>query len=671
MKEKTGVSQLVSFIPDVEVGFRCTYDKKRITLVSAPLQLDKLHSSPKEVTTYYGLPVELRCAFKYGAPPVRVVIVRKEKIIANQENGTQKVKITVEGLNKDYGSYTCVAEDVNNNKITHQMEIKKIDPSYISTEGKKTTCTRDEMQLTLNRSTYPWLQPKYFDMHLLDNSCRPYHVNFTHIVVKTTYGNCKTVVKNSSHDVTYRNIFMAMVRTSSAKVITRVPNVWFPFQCRFDHTKMESTPFKLYEPLTADKSKSSPMIVKSYKRFKVRLVCTFKGGVPPVTIILTKGGRRLTQGVVVKRKVLYVKLNTSHRAAFGSYECIATDAKGNRVKQRITLQRAGANDITSDGLTVKCKSQYMDISISRLVYPWLDPNLLHMNFIQSNCTANSFTDTYVRIQAPLAGCGTKTLRKNEFVLESRNMFIARPKRPRGFSITYLPNIYFPIVCAYEITQFAGKTMLKAIETLTLDASESSSNTIFSPQNMAIKLRCVFQGGEPPIQVRISRLNKAKAHEQGRVLSFVMKPRIQDNGLYVCWAIDARNKTVTHGITLKVPVNRVIFNKGARIECGSQFTTTIVTRANYPWFNPRCMRMHLNDPGCRPYVNNTHVSFKFPLGACGSRHITSSRKVIFTNRVLIVNKPDYKEGGEKSIMEIHFYCKYRRTDSPNHKTKGFL
>jgi len=125
MKEKTGVSQLVSFIPDVEVGFRCTYDKKRIALVSAPLQLDKLHSSPKEVTTYYGLPVELRCAFKYGAPPVRVVIVRKEKIIANQENGTQKVKITVEGLNKDYGSYTCVAEDVNNNKITHQMEIKK------------------------------------------------------------------------------------------------------------------------------------------------------------------------------------------------------------------------------------------------------------------------------------------------------------------------------------------------------------------------------------------------------------------------------------------------------------------------------------------------------------------------------------------------------------------
>ena len=122
----------------------------------------------------------------------------------------------------------------------------------------------------------------------------------------------------------------------------------------------------------------------------------------------------------------------------------------------------GANDITSDGLTVKCKSQYMDISISRLVYPWLDPNLLHMNLIQSNCTANSFTATYVRIQAPLAGCGTKTLRKNEFVLESRNMFIARPKRPRGFSITYLPNIYFPIVCAYEITQFAGKTMLKAI-----------------------------------------------------------------------------------------------------------------------------------------------------------------------------------------------------------------
>ena len=126
------------------------------------------------------------------------------------------------------------------------------------------------MQLTFNRSTYPWLQPKYFDMHLLDNSCRPYHVNFTHIVVKTTYGNCKTVAKNSSHDVTYRNIFMAMVRTSSAKVITRVPNVWFPFQCRFDHTKMESIPFKLYgKPTslcsgggqgTADREKGGPKV---------------------------------------------------------------------------------------------------------------------------------------------------------------------------------------------------------------------------------------------------------------------------------------------------------------------------------------------------------------------------------------------------------------------------
>ena len=84
-------------------------------------------------------------------------------------------------------------------------------------------------------------------------------------------------------------------------------------------------------------------MVKSYKGFQVRLVCAFKGGVPPINITLTRGWRRLTQRVVVKRKVLYVTLKTDHTAAFGSYECIATDAKGDRVKQRITLQKAGKN----------------------------------------------------------------------------------------------------------------------------------------------------------------------------------------------------------------------------------------------------------------------------------------------------------------------------------------
>lgn len=99
--------------------------------------------------------------------------------------------------------------------------------------------------------------------------------------------------------------------------------------------------FFAVEPLASDKRKSTPMIVKSFKGFGVRLVCAFKGGVPPITITLYKGGRRLTEGVVVKGKVLYGRVKTNQRAAFGSYECIAADAKGNRVKQRITLQKAG------------------------------------------------------------------------------------------------------------------------------------------------------------------------------------------------------------------------------------------------------------------------------------------------------------------------------------------
>ena len=104
------------------------------------------------------------------------------------------------------------------------------------------------MQLTLNRLTFPWLHPKYFDMHLLDDNCGPFHVNFTHIIVKTTYGECKTVRTNSADGVIYRNILMALVRVQPEKVITRVPDVLLPFQCRFDRKKITSISSKMSGP---------------------------------------------------------------------------------------------------------------------------------------------------------------------------------------------------------------------------------------------------------------------------------------------------------------------------------------------------------------------------------------------------------------------------------------
>lgn len=114
------------------------------------------------------------------------------------------------------------------------------------------------------------------------------------------------------------------------------------------------------------------------------------------------------------------------------------------------------------------------------------------------------------------------------------------------------------------------------------------------------------------------------------------------------------------------VNGAVFDKEAAvIECGSQFTTITLDRAKYPWFNPERMRVHLNNPVCEPsFVNTTHVRFNMPLGGCGSRHITSPRKVIFTNRVFFVEEGyhhGYSEKETKTLMEIYFLCKYRRTD----------
>lgn len=97
------------------------------------------------------------------------------------------------------------------------------------------------MQLALSLLSYPWLQRKYFDMHLLDNRCKPYHTNVTHIIVKTKYGECKTIKDNSSDSVTYRNIFIAYVRAASGKPITRVPDVLFPLQCQFNHREIASS----------------------------------------------------------------------------------------------------------------------------------------------------------------------------------------------------------------------------------------------------------------------------------------------------------------------------------------------------------------------------------------------------------------------------------------------
>ena len=91
-----------------------------------PLQLDKRFSSSQEVRTYFGLPVELRCAFKYGAEPVRVGIFREDLIIAGQENGTKKVKISVGRKISDFGLYTCRAEDSNNQTLIYNIMLKKI-----------------------------------------------------------------------------------------------------------------------------------------------------------------------------------------------------------------------------------------------------------------------------------------------------------------------------------------------------------------------------------------------------------------------------------------------------------------------------------------------------------------------------------------------------------------
>lgn len=80
-------------------------------------------------------------------------------------------------------------------------------------------------------------------------------------------------------------------------------------------------------------------------------------------------------------------------------------------------------------------------------------------------------------------------------------------------------------------------------------------------------------------------------------------------------------------------------------------------------------MYLNDLFCKFYVNSIYVLFEFLWGGCGSRYIILLNKVMFFNRVFIVNKLYYKI--IRRIMIIYFFCKYRVIDSIVYKMKGFL
>lgn len=61
---------------------------------------------------------------------MRAVIFRRNKIIANQENDTNTVKITVGRQSNEFGQYTCMAEDMGNTKIIHNIELTKVGKSF-------------------------------------------------------------------------------------------------------------------------------------------------------------------------------------------------------------------------------------------------------------------------------------------------------------------------------------------------------------------------------------------------------------------------------------------------------------------------------------------------------------------------------------------------------------
>ena len=113
--------------------------------------------------------------------------------------------------------------------------ILSTEPSFLKSH---VTCTQDFMQLEVEFNSPLWQTlPSKIDMHLNDKHCKPFLVNSSHVLIKTSHYNCGTKSKVTRDHVIFTNTFIAREETGTSQVVSFFPDVKVVFRCTYNRKK--------------------------------------------------------------------------------------------------------------------------------------------------------------------------------------------------------------------------------------------------------------------------------------------------------------------------------------------------------------------------------------------------------------------------------------------------
>lgn len=127
-------------------------------------------------------------------------------------------------------------------KRSNKIDLKKCSSFFFSTESRfidsHVTCTQDFIQLDVKFNSRLWqtLRSK-IDMYLNDDHCKPFLVNSSHVLIKTSHYNCGTKSEVTPDHLIFTNTFIAREETGTGQVVSFFPDVEVTFRCTYDRKK--------------------------------------------------------------------------------------------------------------------------------------------------------------------------------------------------------------------------------------------------------------------------------------------------------------------------------------------------------------------------------------------------------------------------------------------------
>ena len=98
-------------------------------------------------------------------------------------------------------------------------------------------CNESFMEVRFDRLLYAWLDSRNLHMHLIDPNCDNYSVTGKWLTVTVPLDGCGTKPVHDGDVIKYVNTFICHVLPNPDSVISRVPDVWFPFNCTYGRGK--------------------------------------------------------------------------------------------------------------------------------------------------------------------------------------------------------------------------------------------------------------------------------------------------------------------------------------------------------------------------------------------------------------------------------------------------